>query len=131
MKINCSLRTSLLNQMVSRQYPRDLDGTPEIDIVVREQIHLPVLEHAARAKAYGVQDRFLFASVFVPRDEDRSYNRTSLDDVQAQGYLLGDALQPEQVPPKVYRVIPATEEIKSLTIPTSGAVFTFYTDCLS
>ena len=133
MKVNSYISAFLKRLVESRDFPRDLDGRCETSDVVRRRIYLPTIEHAAILEALDVRQHFLFRGEFVTNDGIRSYNRTSLEDLQAQGYLLGGVVSPNVAPATVYRVasIPRGEQLTTLSPEQSGAVFVFQAEGLS
>lgn len=121
-----SLRLGLLKKdfeenVLYRDYPKDLNGTPEDWQVIRERIYAPSVEYGAKAKASGVENGFVFRNRFIG-ELGSNFN---LQDLQRQGFLLGDGVPAEQAPAKLYRIIEDRDPLTMLTGDNSGPVFVF------
>ncbi len=119
-------KSDLRTNVIYRTYSKDLNNTPEDLKIVKEQILSPAIEHAAKSKALGVENGFLFSNKFYTDTNDQLYKSTNLSDLQSQGYLLGEIISYDKRPEVVYRVINDHQPLTMLAGDRSGAVFTFH-----
>lgn len=121
------MRSDLEKNVIYRDYPKDLNNTPEDPQVIREKIYSPTIEYGAEAKALGIENGFVFKNKFV---EELGSN-FNLQDLQKQGFLLGDVVPVTEIPPSVFRIVKDRPSLNMLTGNQSGSVFTFYDTRLS
>ena len=120
-----NMRANLEGNVIYKDYPKDLNNTLEDPLVVKEKIFKPTIEYGAKAKAVGVENKFLFKNEF---DKDFGSN-FNLQDLQKQGFLLGDVVPAEKLPQKVWRVINYKDDLNMLG--GGGSVLTFSDDSLT
>ena len=124
-------KNDLKQNVIYRNYTKDLSNTPEDPSVIVSDILAPAERHAANSRTGGVEDNYLFREKFVK--EDSLWNdRTNFEHLQKQKFFFDKMLPPEIAPTEFYRIVARKpEEVTTLTGEDSGAVFVFWGEGLT
>ena len=120
-------------------YVKDLMNTPEDTQVIIENIIAPAIEHAAKSKKLGVENRYLFKKEFDSQDSLYP-DKFNLEHVRKQGHLPGEEIPATSAPAEFYRVVKTSKktdngvevnDITRLAGEESGSAFVFWGEGLT